>query len=270
MWLGPADRNTETLIGTSKGVVRAHTVERLTPSTKWDINYILDMKGTPQRPDPSKPGLHIPVRIRMEPAVTTQMPGTRPARKEEGPRSAYFSKEDFKNFGFTEGCEGCSRRAAGMAARPHSSKCRTRIEAEMRKTPSGRKRLEDADRKIHEYLERKLIAEHAETDERERPGIAGGTTDVGQATEVPGEHAQESSDRQMEDQTDGRGDRPESQADQEKVKQTAGNQSSSEGKTITRSSVKRLAEEEADDSGRGERSDWRNFVEPSSSGQAPS
>ena len=47
VWLGPGNRNTETLIGTSKGVVRAHTVERLTPSTKWDINYILDMNGYP-------------------------------------------------------------------------------------------------------------------------------------------------------------------------------------------------------------------------------
>ena len=110
VWLGPAERNTETLIGTSKGVVRAHTVERLSPSTKWDINYILDMRGTPQRPDPSKPGLHIPVRIRMDPDVPVQMPASRPARKEEGPRSAYLSRDDFKRYGFTEGCEGCSRK----------------------------------------------------------------------------------------------------------------------------------------------------------------
>ena len=141
VWLGPVDRNTECLIGTPKGVVRAHTVERLSPSTKWDINHILDMRGTPQRPDPSKPGLHIPVRIRMDPAVTIQMPEARPARKEEGPRSAYLSKEDFKRYGFTEGCGGCSRKAAGMAARPHSSKCRNRIEAEMRKTVDGRKKV---------------------------------------------------------------------------------------------------------------------------------
>ena len=104
-----------------KGGVRAHTVERLTPSTKWDINYILDMKGTPPRPDPSKPGLHIPVRIRLEPDVAIRMPETRLSRKEEGPRSAYLSKEDFVKLGFTEGCEGCSRKAAGMPPRPHTS-----------------------------------------------------------------------------------------------------------------------------------------------------
>ena len=37
-----------------------------------------------------------------------------------------------------------------------------------------------------------------------------------------------------------------------------------------RTSIKRPAEDEADDSGRGDRSDWRNFVEPSSSSHAPS
>ena len=95
------------------------------------------MRGTPQRPDPSKPGLHIPVRIRLEPEVLAEMPETRPARKEEGPRAAYMSKEDFKNFVFTEGCEGCSRMAAKMAPRPHSSKCRERMQLEMRKTPEG-------------------------------------------------------------------------------------------------------------------------------------
>ena len=69
VWLGPNLRSTETLIGTSKGVVRAYTTERLSPSTQWDINQILDMKGTPQRPDPSKPGISIPVKIRLEPDV---------------------------------------------------------------------------------------------------------------------------------------------------------------------------------------------------------
>ena len=89
--LGPANKSSETLIGTHKGVVRTYTVERLSPSVRWDINRILDMKGTPQKPGPSKPGLNIPVRIRMEAEVAIDMPATRPARKEEGPRAARAS-----------------------------------------------------------------------------------------------------------------------------------------------------------------------------------
>ena len=50
--------------------MKAYATERLSLSVKWDINQILDMKGTPQRPDPTKPGLSIPVKIRLEPDVS--------------------------------------------------------------------------------------------------------------------------------------------------------------------------------------------------------
>ena len=95
-----------------------------------------------------------------------------------------------------------------MAPRPRNSKCRNRIEAEMGKTPGGRKRLEDADRKIHEYLEKKLVAKHGETDERERPGITGSRTQVVPTTEVPDTPTQAPADRQTDEQTDGRADGP--------------------------------------------------------------
>ena len=107
------------------------------------------------------------------PDVRIDMPVSRPAGKEEGPRDVYLSKEDFRNFGFTEGCDGCSRLAAGMASRPHTSKSRERMKEEMKKTPEGRRRLEKADREIHEYLESKLMEEHGTKDEAERPGITG-------------------------------------------------------------------------------------------------
>ena len=253
MWLGPAERNTETLICTSKGVVRAHTVERLTPSTKWDINYILDMRGAPQRPDPSKPGLHIPVRIRMEPDVNIQMSATRPARKEEGPRSAYLSKDDFKKYGFTEGCEGCSRKAAGMAPRPHSRECRGRFETEMWKTPEGRKRLEYADMKVHAYLKKKLLANHGEVDEKERPGITGNDVEAAENMTDTGVPAA------AEGQTD---TRPESHTTEQEDKQAGKKASKSHKKSgsTERSRVanKRPAEDEADDSSRGDRVDWGN------------
>ena len=171
VWLGPNLRSTETLVGTTKGVVRAYAM--LSPSTQWDINQILDMKGTTQRPDPSTPGLSIPVKIRLEPDVKVDMPISRPARKKEGPRDVYLSRGDFETYRYTEGCEGCSRLTAGMAPRPHTAKCRLRMKDDMEITPEGRKRLEEADRKIHEYLESKLVETHGAKDESERPGIIG-------------------------------------------------------------------------------------------------
>ena len=57
VWLGPATGSSETLIGTSEGVVRASSVKR------HDQSQQPDQQGSPQQPDPSKPGLHIAVRI---------------------------------------------------------------------------------------------------------------------------------------------------------------------------------------------------------------
>ena len=64
-------------------------------------NAIAEMKGTPQRPDPTKPGLHIPVSIRMEPEVPFEMPETRPARGEEAPGRAYIMKRHYEEHGYT-------------------------------------------------------------------------------------------------------------------------------------------------------------------------
>ena len=82
VWLGPANSSSETLVGISRGVVKAYSIKRFGMTEKWDVNAILDMKGTPQQPDPTKPGLHIPVRIRMEPEVPFNMPDMMPAREE--------------------------------------------------------------------------------------------------------------------------------------------------------------------------------------------
>ena len=84
-----------------------------------------------------------------------------------------------KNLGFTEGCDGCGRLSSGMVSRPHTSKCRKRMQEETKKTPEGRRRLEEAERKVHEYLESKLVAEHEAKDEAERLGITDSRTEGG-------------------------------------------------------------------------------------------
>ena len=120
-------------------MVKASTIKRFGISERWDVNAIVDMKGTPQRPDPSKFWLHIPVRIRVEPEVPFEMPAMRPARNEEAPRRAYVMKRHYDEHGYTEGCEGCGRLAAKMKPRPHSNACRERMYRELMGTEEGRK-----------------------------------------------------------------------------------------------------------------------------------
>ena len=111
------------------------------------------MKDTPQRPDPNKPGLHIPVRIRVEPEVPFEMPAMRPARNEGAPRRTYVMRRHYDEYGYTEGCEGCGRLAAKMKPRPHSTACRERMYRELKATEEGRKCLEESEARIGDYLE---------------------------------------------------------------------------------------------------------------------
>ena len=60
---------------------------------KWDINAILHMKGTPQRPDPTKPGLSIPVQIRLEPELPFIMPAMVPGKGRGGAEKALHDEK---------------------------------------------------------------------------------------------------------------------------------------------------------------------------------
>ena len=114
------------------------------------------MQGTPQQPDPSKPGLHIPVRIRMDPPVQVE----RPQREEDMPKGAYIKRRHFEKFGYTEDCEGCRRlRSRVMPRRPRLESCRKRLYKELPKTEEGCKLMEKANIKMDEYLAEKLERE---------------------------------------------------------------------------------------------------------------
>ena len=94
-------------------------------SQRWDKEMMNGMKGTPQQPDPSKPGLHIPVRIRMDPPVEVDMPDLRPQREEDMPKDTYIKKRHFEEFGYTDDCEGCRRLRSGVGSRrPHLESCK--------------------------------------------------------------------------------------------------------------------------------------------------
>ena len=145
VWLRPATNSSETLIGTTKGVVKASTIKRFGESERWDVNVIVDMKGGPQRPDPTKPGLHIPVRIRVEPEVPFEMPAMRPARNEWAPRRAYVMKRHYEEYGYTEGCEGCSRLSGKMKPRPRNNACRETMYQGLKGPEEGKKWIEESE-----------------------------------------------------------------------------------------------------------------------------
>ena len=76
--------------------IRASSVKRHGQSQRWDKHMITNMQGTPQQPDPSMPGLHMLVRIRMDPPVEVNVPDLRLQREEDMPKGAYIKKRHFE------------------------------------------------------------------------------------------------------------------------------------------------------------------------------
>ena len=56
IFLGLQARSNEAIIGTEHGVYKARTLRRLAPGSKWDIEYLRKMTGSPQEPVPGRPG----------------------------------------------------------------------------------------------------------------------------------------------------------------------------------------------------------------------
>ena len=62
IWLGLSRESNEALIGTSRGVTRAYAIRRRPSDERWVRKAILEIAGTPQRPNRGKAGLHVPTR----------------------------------------------------------------------------------------------------------------------------------------------------------------------------------------------------------------
>ena len=66
IWLGISRESNETLIGANGGVIRCYAIKRMPAEDKWNKELIAEIKGTPQQPNPTKAGLHIPIRLDVE------------------------------------------------------------------------------------------------------------------------------------------------------------------------------------------------------------
>ena len=91
VWLGHARTSNEILIGTKEGVVRAYSVTRKAEEDRWNGDAILQMKGTPQQPNPNKPGAVIPVQVTFD--APEEGEAEESSEKKEDIRRMKISKE---------------------------------------------------------------------------------------------------------------------------------------------------------------------------------
>ena len=89
---------------------------------------IKTMKGTQQKPDPNKPGDHIPISIRLEEAAQLKPEEEDIINKGVHLRRFRITIPMLNKYGYTEECEGCRFKQAGLNnSRAHSERCRRRL-----------------------------------------------------------------------------------------------------------------------------------------------
>ena len=86
------------------------------------------MTGTPQRPDPNKGGLEIPIRVVFDEPNQGEAVPVEELRKEEAWRRMRLTEDVLEDYGYTPECPGCRHKCAGLHGQgKHSEACRRRI-----------------------------------------------------------------------------------------------------------------------------------------------
>jgi hypothetical protein len=99
-------------------VVKAWAVKRSVEGERWDIGMINGVRGTPAEPIPGRGRIRVPIRVWIE--VSEDVKFEEEGRQEVAPRRVKVTKKYLEKYGYTEGCEGCSRAHAGLGQRAHS------------------------------------------------------------------------------------------------------------------------------------------------------
>ena len=165
IWLGHARSSNEHLIGTKSGAIKAYAIKRQGEDQRWDADLIQQLQGTPQQPDPNKPGLTVPIRVSFDQVPAAVQPVVVEVAQRQI-RRMRIGKALLSKYGYSSNCEGCRFSRAGLGeTRGHTEDCRARIEAAMACDEEGRRTLEEQrlrmSRRIAEGLEAKAGANEA-------------------------------------------------------------------------------------------------------------
>ena len=153
VWMGVKGRTGEYIVGTSVGVVKAHTVRRKPEDMRWNADEINAVVGTPHQPKPGRNDSRIPVRIR---APAMEEPIAAPPELDFKPRRVNIQRRDYQRHGYTDGCAGCDAMATGTAKRPHNPRCIERMMDELAKTDEGKERIRKGEERITAELARRV------------------------------------------------------------------------------------------------------------------
>ena len=184
VYLGTNERTEEPFIGTTKGVVKCRSMDRLTEAERWNQEAVIGMKGTIWEPVPGSDSQHVPVSIddtgvaqdedddkQPNETIDDEVPG-------DGPHKFNYDKlhvlqKAIRKYGPSPGCPACgviTRRgpASGRLGYNHSATCRSRVTQMMRDDLGYRNLVQKQERQQEEY--------HVEVVTRDQAGETRGRT----------------------------------------------------------------------------------------------
>ena len=83
------------------------------------------MQGNPGQPDPNKPGDRIQIKVRFGDGDKEDPEDPGPLRQEVGIRRMRITPIMLDRYGYTEGCDACRYKMAGInMSKGHSEECR--------------------------------------------------------------------------------------------------------------------------------------------------
>ena len=152
--LGTNERIEESLIGTTKGVVKCRSLDRMIPTERWRREMILNMKGTIWEPVPGSDSQHVPVSIdergiahEEDDNLQTIEPIDDETGNDERPKANFdkmhVSQKALRKVGPTPGCQAFGiivkrGNSAGRVGYNHNHTCRARIIELMKEDPEYR------------------------------------------------------------------------------------------------------------------------------------
>ena len=160
IWLGHTRNSNEAVVGTKEGVVRAYSIKRQDEDQRWSAEAIMQMKGSPQQPDPKKASIQIPIRVSFDPPAREAPDASRPLRREKAMRRMMITVAMLEKYGYTDDCEGCRCKRSGRVdvRADYTEACRGRIEQAMDAEEDGQeKRRKDKmriDRRMADQVEK--------------------------------------------------------------------------------------------------------------------
>ena len=165
VFLGVRRITTEKIVGDKLGTYVVQSIRRVDEGRRWNAELFLSVSGTPWNPggasDEGGTERELPQAI----SVAPELPGVaveapKAYVRDTVARRVYITRRNLEQHGYTAGCPACEQTRTGMRAPGlnHSEACRLRMERALASDPAQSSRLEQADERVKDDLERRVRA----------------------------------------------------------------------------------------------------------------